>query len=267
MFYTVQQQIPQQYPQQYSQLCPQQYQPRYLLNIPIPLNTPISYNIYSPIPEQNKIQQTIQLNKQKVEQKMDLEYNIYALGRALSKAELYAFRFSVDKEKESKIQPRFGYYNQFDNGNNFDKEQLFKSLVNSVKFLHYGFEETEFKYKEIMFPDNLKKEECIQYLEELKEFLKDPKDIRIYDVFINVLKRLELDFSEYKDLYNKNQKIDPKKLMESYPDINKAFEAKEKKWKKRIENDPEYKPKLETDKNYDENSEFKEQYYRRSDYK
>jgi hypothetical protein len=225
--------------------------------------TPISQ-----IPNQNTIlQQNIQLNKQKVEQKLDLEYNTYALGRALSKAELYAFRFSLDKDKERDIRPLFGYYNQFDNGNIFEKDQLFKSLVNAVKFVHYGFEETEYKYKEIMFPDNMKKEEVIKYIRQLKTFLKEPKEIRIYDDLIKVLERLELDFSDYKDLYCKNQKIDQKKMMESFPGINKAFEAKEKKWKTRIENDPDYKPKFELEKNYDDNSEFQKEYFKKFDNK
>lgn len=222
---------------------------------------------YSQIPNQYILQQNIQLNKQKVEQKLDSEYNTYALGRALSKAEFYAFRFSNEKAKEKMIKPLFNYYNQFDNGNNFEKEELFKSLVNAVKFVSYGFEETEYKYKEIMLPDNMKKEDIIIYIGKLKTFLTDPKETRIYDALIKVLERLELDFSDYQDLYSKNPKIDAKRMMESFPDINKVFEAKEKKWKTRIENDPGYKPKFELEKNYDENSEFQMEYLKRLDFK
>lgn len=228
---------------------------------------PSTNNQFSQIPNQYILQKNVQLNKQKVEQKLDSEYNTYALGRALSKAELYAFRFSNDKAKETMIAPLFGYYNQFDNGNNFGKEELFKSLVNAVKFVHYGFEETEHKYKEIMLPDNMKKEDVIKYISKLKSFLTDPKETRIYDALINVLERLKLDFSDYTDLYSKNQKIDQKRMMESFPSINKIFEEKEKKWKTRIENDPDYKPKFELGKNYDENSEFQIEYLKRCDYK
>lgn len=228
---------------------------------------PSTINQFSQIPNQYILQKNVQLNKQKVEQKLDSEYNTYALGRALSKAELYAFRFSNDKAKEIMIRPLFGYYNQFDNGNNFEKEELFKSLVNAVKCVHYGFEETEYKYKEIMLPDNMKKEDVIKYIGILKTFLTDPKETRIYDALISVLERLQLDFSDYTNLYSKNQIIDQKRMMESFPGINKIFEAKEKKWKTRIENDPDYKPKFELGKNYDENSEFQIEYLKRLDYK
>ena len=249
----------------------QYYQHKNLLygqNVQNPLFSQTLNPQFSQISNQN-LQQHLQLNKQKVEQKLDLEYNTYALGRALSKAEFYAFRFG-NKEKDDQITiPKFGYYNQFNNGNNFEQNDLFKSLVNAVKFVYYGFQETKYKYKEIMFPDNMKREEVIEYIGSLKKFLKDPKEIKIYDDLIKVLEKLELelDFSDYKDLYNINQKIDPKKLMENFPGINKAFEAKEKKWKTRIENDPDYKPNFVLEKNYDDNSEFQKEYFKKFDNK
>ena len=42
--------------------------------------------------------------------------------------------------------------------------ELFKSLINAVKFVDYGFEETESKFNEILFPNNMSLEEVIEYI-------------------------------------------------------------------------------------------------------
>ena len=59
--------------------------------------------------------QQAQVDKLKVEQKVDLEYNIDFMGRALSKAEIYAFRFG-NPNKTKNMQPLFGFYNRFNSG-------------------------------------------------------------------------------------------------------------------------------------------------------
>ena len=51
-----------------------------------------------------------------IEKKLDLEYNTDFLGRAISKGEMYAFRFMAPPI-EKKLKPRFGYYNRFYNNN------------------------------------------------------------------------------------------------------------------------------------------------------
>lgn len=227
-------------------------------------------NLYQEQTDQLNIhqeQKQLVISRQEVAQKLDLEYNIYALGRALSKAELYAFRFGDPKKKDGVI-PKFGYYNQFNNGYNFDDKKLFKSLVNAVKFVHYGFEETEYKFeKKFIFPGNMTKDEVINYINELKEFLNKDEEKKIYDDLINVINRIDIEFSGYDKLYNRNTKIDPKKLMESYPRIFKVFQAKEEMWKKRIENDPNYNPEFMLEKDFDDNSEFREYYLQLLDFK
>jgi len=125
-------------------------------------------------------QQQSMLDKQKVEQKTDLEFNIDFMGRALSKAEIYAFRFG-DQTKIKDFKPMFGYYNRFNSGYEKDQMELFKSLVNAVKMVDYGLEETEYKFGEIIFPNNMTKEEVINYILLLSSFLNNPQEIEIYD--------------------------------------------------------------------------------------
>jgi len=121
----------------------------------------------------------VQIDKQKVEQKVDLEYNIDFMGRALSKAEIYAFRFG-DPNKTKNMQPLFGFYNRFNSGYEKNQIELFKSLVNAVKFVDYGLEETEAKFNEILFPNNMPLENVIEYIKNLSLCLDDPQEKRIW---------------------------------------------------------------------------------------
>lgn len=202
-------------------------------------------------------QQQSMLDKQKIEQKIDLEYNIDFMGRALSKAEIYAFRFGDQKLIEI-LEPKFGFYNRFNSGYERSREELFKSLINAVKFVEYGFKETEELYGEILFPNNMSKDEVIKYIELLNSCLKDQKEKQIYNDLIKVIKRVESDLNKYNNLYEKNAKMDPTKMMEAYPVLNKVVEKKEKNWRKNIENNPNYKPEFILGQNFEGDQDFKE---------
>ena len=205
----------------------------------------------------NQSHQQSMLDKQKVEQLVDTEYNIDFMGRALSKAEIYAFRFGDQKIIE-KCEPKFGFYNRFNSGYEREKEELFKSLINAVKFVEYAFEETEEEYGKIIFPNNMSEDEVIKYIESLSSCIKDIKEKEIYNDLIKVLKRVKSDLNKYNHLYDKNAKMDPKKMMKVYPDINKAIEKKEKNWRKKIENDPNYKPEIIIGQKFEQDPDFKE---------
>ena len=146
-----------------------------------------------------------QLNKQAIEQKIDLEYNIDFLGRAISKAEMYAFRFG-DQNKARNMVPRFGYYNRFNNNSEKERMELFKSFINSVKFVDYGFEETEDKFNEIVFPANMTKEEIMKYILDLSSLVNSPQEKAVYDDLVKVILRVERNYDNYKDLSKKGNK-------------------------------------------------------------
>ena len=203
---------------------------------------------------QQKQQQSM-LNKQLVEQKIDTEYNIDFIGRALSKAEIYAFRFG-DQKLVEKFEPKFGFYNRFNSGYETSKEDLFKSFINAVKFVEYGFEETEEKYGEIIFPNNMSKDEVVKYIESLCSCIKDQKEKQIYNDLIKVLKRDKSDFNKYSNLFDKNAKMDPKTMMDAYPPMNKALGKKAKKWKDNIEANPNYKPGFQLGKDFEDDKDF-----------
>ena len=146
-----------------------------------------------------------QLNKQAIEQKIDLEYNIDFLGRAISKAEMYAFRFG-DQNKARNMVPRFGYYNRFNNNSEKERMELFKSFINSVKFVDYGFEETEDKFNEIVFPANMTREEIMKYILDLSSLVNSPQEKAVYDDLVKVILRVERNYDNYKDLSKKGNK-------------------------------------------------------------
>ena len=129
----------------------------------------MEYNYYHQNNQYNYRQQQSMLDKQKIEQKVDLEFNIDFMGRALSKAEIYAFRFG-DPTKIQNFEPIFGFYNRFNSGYEMDQIGLLKSLINAVKMVDYGFEETEDKFGEIIFPNNMSKEDVIKYIKKLSTF-------------------------------------------------------------------------------------------------
>jgi hypothetical protein len=196
-----------------------------------------------------------QLNKQAIQQKVDLEYNIDFLGRALSKAEMYAFRFG-DQEKAKKLVPRFGYYNRFNNNNEKEKMDLFKSFVNSVKFVDYGLEETEDNFNEIIYPANMSKEEIMKYVIDLSCLVNSPQEKAVYNDFIHVLLRIEPNYAFYKGFYNKDARMNQKSFMDNYAELNKAFGQKEANWKIKYENNPELVPGFELNKNSEDDKEF-----------
>ena len=196
-----------------------------------------------------------QLNKQAIEQKIDLEYNIDFLGRAISKAEMYAFRFG-DQNKARNMVPRFGYYNRFNNNSEKERMELFKSFINSVKFVDYGFEETEDKFNEIVFPANMTKEEIMKYILDLSSLVNSPQEKAVYDDLVKAIFRIQPNYANYKDLFDKDAKMDPKLFMENYTSINKAFGEKENNWTKKYENNPEHMPGFELDKQFEDDKEF-----------
>ena len=206
-------------------------------------------------PPYSYTQEQSMLSKQKVEQKIDLEYNIDFMGRALSKAEIYAFRFG-NPTKTQNLEPKFGFYNRFNSGYENNQKDLFKSLVNAVKFVDFAFEETETKFGEILFPKNMSKEEVIKYIELLYSCLKHPQEQAIYKDLIKVIKRIDSNLNQYDNLFDKNATMDPKKMLEVYPQLNKAVEKKELNWKQNIENNPDYMPEFQIGKTFEDDEVF-----------
>ena len=213
----------------------------------------------------NNYQQQFMLDKQKVEQQIDLEYNIDFMGRALSKAEIYAFRFG-NQNKIKNFQPLFGFYNRFNSGYETNKEQLFKALINAVKFVDYGFKETKAKYGEILFPNNMSKDEVIQYIQQLSSCLNNIQEKAIYNDLIRLINDAPTNFNKYNNLYDNEARMNPKKMLDSYPFVNKAIERREINWKDNIEKNPNYQPGFQFGKNFDNDKDFEDYNRRRNKY-
>ena len=196
-----------------------------------------------------------QINKQAIEQKIDLEYNIDFLGRAISKAEMYALRFG-DQNRAKNMNPRFGYYNRFNNNSEKERMELFKSFVNSVKFVDYGFEETEDKFNEIIFPANMTKEDIMKYIIDLSTLVKSPQEKAAYNDLVTAILRIQPNYDNYRGLFDKDAKMDPKSFMQNYVGINKAFGEKEHNWNKKYEENPDHIPGFELDKQFEDDKEF-----------
>ena len=175
------------------------------------------------------MQQQSILDQQMVGQKLDSLYNIDFMGRALSKAEIYAFRFG-NQNKIQNFQPLFGFYNRFNSGYETKKDELFKALINAVKYVDYGFKETKANYGAILFPNNMSKEEIIEYIQQLRSCLNNSQEKAIYNDLIRLIKDVPTNFDKYNNLYNNDAKMNPKNMMDRYPFVNKAIERREINW-------------------------------------
>lgn len=203
-----------------------------------------------------------QINKQKQEQKLDMEYNIEHLGHALSKCEFYVLRFGKVKD----FKPIFSYYNRFNNANEREKLDLYKSIVNAVKIFKYGIEETKIKYGIVLYPNNMTKEQIIEYIKKLISYLKEEREESIFIDLIKIIEGTEVNFDKYKRFFNSNSRMEPKTFMEAYSHINRAIESKELNWINQIQQNQNYEPHFHLNQNFENDSTYQD-YMKHKEYK
>ena len=203
------------------------------------------------------MQQQSYLDKQKVGQILDSEYNIDFMGRALSKAEIYAFRFG-NQNKIQNFQPLFWFYNRFNSGYGPNKDELFKALINAVKFVDYGFKDTKARYGTILFPNNMSKEEVIEYIQQLKSCLNNVQEKTIYNDLIRLINDVPTNFNKYNNLYDNDARMNPRNMIQRFPIANKAIEGREIYWMDNIERNPNYQPGFQIRKNFENDKNFED---------
>jgi len=104
------------------------------------------------------------------------------LGKLLSKAELYAFKFGNNKNiLDIKL---FGYYDECDNETKNSKLKLFEILKKEIELFQDQYKEYCLKYMNLDIPRQI----IIDHLIKLKSFFNDG-NIFIYDNILNILKK------------------------------------------------------------------------------
>ena len=136
---------------------------------------------------------------------------------------MYALRFG-DQNRAKNINPRFGYYNRFNNNSEKERMDLFKYFVNSVKFVDYGFEETEDKFNEIIFPANMTKEDIMKYVIDLSILVRSPQEKAVYDDLVKAILRAKKNDDKYKYLYNREGKKNQNSYWQNDADWGNKYE-------------------------------------------
>ena len=241
------------------------------------------YSPFGPAPptyneDKRKLKQQ-QINKTLQMQKLSQEYTTDMLGRAISKAEYLSSRYG----KNNLVNKQFNYYNRFDNGINKEKNDLIKSFINALDTLQDYYEMDGPKKS---FPSNIKKDDLIKYIENLKANLildnkdkakekKGPKNeskddnlliIKLFNDFIHIIKGdVKINFSEYFNC--ESASVDPKMLEESGIDAMKFSSKQEAQWKKKFEENENYDVKIEIGKDWKSNPNISDNMIFGNDYK
>lgn len=209
----------------------------------------------------------MQINQQLLKQKISQEYTTDMLGRALSKAEFLSSRFG----KSNLVNKQFNYYNRFDNGMEKDKDNLTKSFINALDTLQDYYEMDGPKK---MFPSNVKQNDLIKYVENLrnnliidkidvnkakpkkgqKNIIKDDNEllIKLFNDFIHILKGgSKINFDKYFNC--ENASVDPKMLVDTGIDAMKFAAKQEAQWTKKFEEQGDYDVQMQMGKDWKTN--------------
>ena len=103
----------------------------------------------------------------------------------------------------------------------------------------------------------MSKSQIIEYIKKLMFCLVYEREKSIFIDLIDVIEEKKVNFNKYKEFFNSNAKMDPKKVMEAYPHINKAIETKEMNWRNNIESNPNYIPGFILNQNFKDDKDFK----------
>ena len=112
----------------------------------------------------------------------------------------------------------------------------------------------------------MSKEEVIQYIQQLRSCLNDSQERSIYTDLISLINDVPTNFNNYNNLYDNDVRMNPKKMMDSYPFINKSIEQREINWMENIERNPNYQPGFQLGQNFDVDKNFADYNRRRNKY-
>lgn len=189
----------------------------------------------------SRIQEEILVDKQLIKQKISEEYTNDMLGRAISKAENFSFRFGKKQGEK-----QFNYYNRFDNGFVKDKNKLLKSLMNALDTLQDYYEMDGDKKK---FPSNFNQKQIISYIDSLKNNCNE-EDHGIFNAFITIIKGGHVNFESN---FNSDCNVDPNILAQSGVGSIKFASRQEAEWKEKAMKYGNYPCGLQINQNWESN--------------
>lgn len=201
----------------------------------------VNMDDYSDNAGKNFEQYQEEMDKQLIKQKRSEEYTNDMLGRAISKAESFSFRFAKKQGEK-----QFNYYNRFDNGFVKDKNKLLKSLMNALDTLQDYYEMDVDKKK---FPSNFNQKQIISYIDSLKNNCH-VEDQGIFNDFITIIKGGHVNFESN---FNSNCNVDPNVLVQSGVGSIKFASRQEKEWKEKAIKFGNYPCDLHMNQNWESN--------------
>ena len=122
------------------------------------------------------------IQKSALELKQDQEYSYGVMGNVFSALECYANKSSPNKTPFN----YFGYYNNFNSGNVKTLTQLKDQIITQLEIFKYSYQMYIKEHNEYHFPNNMKKDQIINLIEKMKEYVKF-EDRKYYDAIVQII--------------------------------------------------------------------------------
>ena len=195
-------------------------------------------NYYSSLEYQKSQMQQYQ-QKMSLEQVQDLANCIKVLGNTLSFAENYSAM------NGNLANPEFRNYDYFNASKNTEKSLYFKKFAAAINNLDSIYEYYLKRYNQEPLPKSLSKNDIIMRVKNYRDFMKDKRDIEIYDDLINVFSRNPIN--NVKDEISKfkgDGTMPPTKIINTFLNAQGIVAQQQKEEAEKYMNDPNYRPDI-----------------------
>ena len=181
---------------------------------------------FSPSLENQKSEMQQYQQKMPLEQIQDLTNCIKILGSTLSFAENYSAMYGKNAKSEFK---------------NTEKSLHFKNFAVEINNLNSAYEYYVSRYNAEPLPKSLSKNDVIMKVKSYRDFMKDKRDIAIYDDLINVFSRNLINNVKYEiSKFKGDGTMDPNKIGKNFLNAKGIVDQQQKEVNENYMKNPNY---------------------------
>ena len=177
--------------------------------------------------------------KMSLEQVQELANCIKVLGNTLSFAENYSAMNGNTSKSE------FTNYDYFYASKNTEKSLYFKKFAAAINNYDNIYDYYVSKYKQEPLPKSLTKMDIVKRINKYKEFVKDPKDLGLYDDFIKVFSRNSINnVHNIVNSFKGDGTMDPHKIQNTFLNAKGHVDQQNQQIQEQYNNDPNFRPDM-----------------------
>ena len=181
---------------------------------------------FSPSLENQKSEMQQYQQKMSLEQVQDLTNCIKILGSTLSFAENYSAMYGKNAKSEFK---------------NTEKSLHLKNFAVEINNLNSAYEYYLSRYNAEPLPRSLSKNDVIMRVKSYRDFMKDERDIAIYDDLINVFSRNLINNVKYEiSKFKRDGTMDPNKIGKNFLNAKGIVDQQQKEVNENYMKNPSY---------------------------